>query len=189
MGKRSSQAEQLEHRIEVLLGSVSAKGVLPLEFNPAHWGSVDRRSLGGLRVRIVLARPRLPRWKQWQRTWHAAQAYLQARLAGGRSKDSGRSSRGHTALRMLVVLLRETKRSAVNTSEHFCWQYGWLSEKAIRRVRRYRWLGSLRGKSHSAQRVRANAAPAKNRRWRQLQQASLELGRRQPPRRGDTVHR
>jgi hypothetical protein len=36
MGERFSRAEQLEHRMHVLLGVFSAKGVLPLEFKPAY---------------------------------------------------------------------------------------------------------------------------------------------------------
>ena len=36
MGERFSRAEQLEHRVQMLLGIFSAKGALPLEFKPAH---------------------------------------------------------------------------------------------------------------------------------------------------------
>jgi hypothetical protein len=36
MGERFSRAEQLEHRVQMLLGIFSAKGVLPLEFKPAY---------------------------------------------------------------------------------------------------------------------------------------------------------
>jgi len=36
MSERLSRAEQLEHRVQMLLGIFSAKGVLPLEFNPAY---------------------------------------------------------------------------------------------------------------------------------------------------------
>jgi hypothetical protein len=36
MGERFSHAEQLEHRVQMLLGIFTAKGVLPLEFKPAH---------------------------------------------------------------------------------------------------------------------------------------------------------
>jgi hypothetical protein len=36
MGERFSRAEQLEHRVQMLLGVFSTKGVLPLEFKPAH---------------------------------------------------------------------------------------------------------------------------------------------------------
>jgi hypothetical protein len=36
MGERFSRIEQLEHRVQMLLGIFSAKGVLPLEFKPAH---------------------------------------------------------------------------------------------------------------------------------------------------------
>ena len=36
MGERFSRAERLEHRVQMLLGIFSAKGVLPLEFKPAH---------------------------------------------------------------------------------------------------------------------------------------------------------
>jgi hypothetical protein len=36
MGERLSRAEQLEHRVQMLLGIFSAKGVLPLEFKPAY---------------------------------------------------------------------------------------------------------------------------------------------------------
>jgi hypothetical protein len=36
MGERFFRAEQLEHRVQMLLGVFSAKGVLPLEFKPAH---------------------------------------------------------------------------------------------------------------------------------------------------------
>jgi hypothetical protein len=36
MGERFSRAEQLEHRVQMLLGVFSAKGVLPLEFKPVH---------------------------------------------------------------------------------------------------------------------------------------------------------
>ncbi len=36
MGERFSRIEQLEHRVQMLVGVFSAKGVLPLEFKPAH---------------------------------------------------------------------------------------------------------------------------------------------------------
>lgn len=36
MGERFSRAEQLEHRVQMLLGIFTAKGALPLEFKPAH---------------------------------------------------------------------------------------------------------------------------------------------------------
>jgi hypothetical protein len=36
MGERFSRAEQLEHRVQMLLGIFSAKGVLSLELKPAH---------------------------------------------------------------------------------------------------------------------------------------------------------
>jgi hypothetical protein len=36
MGERFGRVEQLEHRVQVLLGVVSAKDVLPLEFKPAY---------------------------------------------------------------------------------------------------------------------------------------------------------
>jgi hypothetical protein len=36
MGEQLSRAEQLEHRVQMLLGIFSAKCVLPLEFKPAH---------------------------------------------------------------------------------------------------------------------------------------------------------
>ncbi len=36
MGQRFSRAEQLEHRVQMLLGIFSANGVLPLEFKPAY---------------------------------------------------------------------------------------------------------------------------------------------------------
>jgi hypothetical protein len=36
MGERFSRAEQLEHRVQMLLGIFSAKGVLPIEFEPAR---------------------------------------------------------------------------------------------------------------------------------------------------------
>jgi len=36
MGERFSRAEQLEHRVQMILGIFSAKGVLPLEFKPAY---------------------------------------------------------------------------------------------------------------------------------------------------------
>jgi len=36
MGERFSRAEQLEQRVQMLLGVFSAKGVLPLEFKPGH---------------------------------------------------------------------------------------------------------------------------------------------------------
>jgi hypothetical protein len=36
MGERFSRAEHLEHRVQMLLGIFSAKGVLPLEFKPAY---------------------------------------------------------------------------------------------------------------------------------------------------------
>jgi hypothetical protein len=36
MDERFSRAEQLEHRVQMLLGVFSSKGVLPLEFKPAH---------------------------------------------------------------------------------------------------------------------------------------------------------
>ncbi len=35
MGERLSRAKQLEHRVQMLLGS-SATGVLPVEFKPAY---------------------------------------------------------------------------------------------------------------------------------------------------------
>jgi hypothetical protein len=36
MGECLSRAEQLEHRVQMLLGIFSAKGMLPLEFKPAY---------------------------------------------------------------------------------------------------------------------------------------------------------
>jgi hypothetical protein len=36
MGERFSRVEHLEHRVRMLLGIFSAKGVLPLDFKPAH---------------------------------------------------------------------------------------------------------------------------------------------------------
>jgi hypothetical protein len=36
MGERFSRTEQLKHRVQMLLGVFSAKGVLPLEFKPAY---------------------------------------------------------------------------------------------------------------------------------------------------------
>jgi hypothetical protein len=36
MGERFCRAEKLEHRVQMLLGIFSAKGVLPLEFKPAY---------------------------------------------------------------------------------------------------------------------------------------------------------
>jgi hypothetical protein len=36
MSERFSRAQQLEHRVQMLLGIFSAKGVLPLEFKPAY---------------------------------------------------------------------------------------------------------------------------------------------------------
>jgi hypothetical protein len=36
MGARWGRVEQLEHRVQMLLGVFTAKGVLPLEFKPAH---------------------------------------------------------------------------------------------------------------------------------------------------------
>jgi hypothetical protein len=36
VSERFSRAEQLEHRVQMLLGIFSAKGVLPVEFKPAH---------------------------------------------------------------------------------------------------------------------------------------------------------
>jgi hypothetical protein len=36
IGERFGRMEQLEHRVQMLLGVFSAKGVLPLEFKPAH---------------------------------------------------------------------------------------------------------------------------------------------------------
>jgi hypothetical protein len=36
IGERFSRTEKLEHRVQMLLGIFSAKGVLPLEFKPAH---------------------------------------------------------------------------------------------------------------------------------------------------------
>jgi hypothetical protein len=36
MGARWGRVEQLEHRVQMLLGIFAAKGVLPLEFKPAH---------------------------------------------------------------------------------------------------------------------------------------------------------
>jgi hypothetical protein len=36
MGERFGRLEQLEHRVQMLLGVFAAKGVLPLEFKPAH---------------------------------------------------------------------------------------------------------------------------------------------------------
>ncbi len=36
MGARWDRVEMLEHHIQMLLGIFAAKGVLPLEFKPAH---------------------------------------------------------------------------------------------------------------------------------------------------------
>jgi hypothetical protein len=36
MGERFSRIEQVEHRVQMLLGVFSAKGALPLEFKPAY---------------------------------------------------------------------------------------------------------------------------------------------------------
>jgi len=36
MGARLERAEQVRHRVQMLLGIFGAKGVLPLEFKPAH---------------------------------------------------------------------------------------------------------------------------------------------------------
>jgi hypothetical protein len=36
MGERFGRVKQLEHSVHMLLGIFSAKGVLPLEFKPAH---------------------------------------------------------------------------------------------------------------------------------------------------------
>jgi len=36
ISERFSRVERLEHRMQMLLGVFSAKGVLPLEFKPAH---------------------------------------------------------------------------------------------------------------------------------------------------------
>jgi hypothetical protein len=36
MGERWRRVEQIEHRVQMLLGIFAAKGVLPLEFKPAH---------------------------------------------------------------------------------------------------------------------------------------------------------
>jgi hypothetical protein len=36
MGARWERVEALEHRVQMLLGIFAAKGVLPLEFKPAH---------------------------------------------------------------------------------------------------------------------------------------------------------
>ena len=36
MGKRLSRVKLVEHRVQMLLGVFSAKGVLPLEFKPAY---------------------------------------------------------------------------------------------------------------------------------------------------------
>jgi hypothetical protein len=36
MGERFARAEQLKHRVQMLLDVFSAKGVLPREFMPAH---------------------------------------------------------------------------------------------------------------------------------------------------------
>jgi hypothetical protein len=36
MGARLHRAEQMQHRVQMLLGVASAWGVLPLEFKPAH---------------------------------------------------------------------------------------------------------------------------------------------------------
>jgi hypothetical protein len=36
MGERFARVEQLEHRVQMLLGIFAAKGVLPLAFKPAH---------------------------------------------------------------------------------------------------------------------------------------------------------
>ena len=36
MGERFRRAEQVEHRVQMLLGIFSANGVLPLEFKPAY---------------------------------------------------------------------------------------------------------------------------------------------------------
>lgn len=36
MGERFSRVEQLEHRVQMLLGIIASHGVLSLEFKPAH---------------------------------------------------------------------------------------------------------------------------------------------------------
>lgn len=36
MGERLARAEQVRHRVQMLLGVFAARGVLPLEFKPAH---------------------------------------------------------------------------------------------------------------------------------------------------------
>src|SRR5262249_45084363 len=36
LGERFARVEQLEHRVQMLLGIFAARGVLPLEFKPAH---------------------------------------------------------------------------------------------------------------------------------------------------------
>jgi hypothetical protein len=36
MGERFSRVEQLERRVQLLLGSFASHGVLPIEFKPAH---------------------------------------------------------------------------------------------------------------------------------------------------------
>jgi hypothetical protein len=36
MGARWGKVEQLEHRVQMLLGNFAAKGVFPLEFKPAY---------------------------------------------------------------------------------------------------------------------------------------------------------
>ncbi len=36
MGERFARVQRVEHRVQMLLGILSAKGVLPLEFKPAY---------------------------------------------------------------------------------------------------------------------------------------------------------
>jgi hypothetical protein len=47
--ERFSRAEQLERRVQMLLGIFSSHGVLPLEFKPAYWvGHLLLQRLGAL---------------------------------------------------------------------------------------------------------------------------------------------
>jgi hypothetical protein len=51
MGGRFSRVEQLEHRVQMLLGIVCAQGLLPFEFKPAH--AVGDVLIGGATVAVT----------------------------------------------------------------------------------------------------------------------------------------
>ena len=56
MGEREARVRQVRHRVQMLLGIFSARGVLPLELKPAH-------SVGDLWFSILTIWSRKPRTK------------------------------------------------------------------------------------------------------------------------------